>query len=270
MVTRIVTAVVLALIVIPAIAFGGGIGVAVLVAVFTAAGLWELSTSLNDLKSGLGKWITPALGVLVVTAFWALPYAQVFSVVVFLPLVVLVLHLLLYHVIDNTVESASGMIFALSYVAIPLSHAVLLRRLDNGAAWILLVLFTVCLGDVGAYFTGKYFGKHRITPNVSPGKTAEGLVGVLIGSFAGVSIVKLAFPSLPDFFRVLVPLALLLAVVGPLGDMVASAVKRKVGIKDYGSIFPGHGGVMDRADSLIPAIPVAFHYLVFCGITVLK
>jgi phosphatidate cytidylyltransferase len=270
MVTRIVTAVILALIVIPTLVFGGETGVAILVAVFTTAGLWELSTSFNDLKSGSGKWITPFLGVLVVVAFWGLPYAQVFSAVVFFPLLVLVLHLLLYHVIEKTVESASEMIFALSYVAVPLSHAVLLRRLDDGAAWILLVLLTVCLGDVGAYFTGKYFGKHRITPNVSPGKTAEGLVGVLIGSFAGVSVAKLIFPSLPGFFHVLVPLALLLAVVGPLGDMLASALKRKVGIKDYGSIFPGHGGVMDCADSLIPAIPAAFHYLVFCGFTVPK
>ncbi len=270
MVTRIVTAVVLALIVIPLLVFGGGAGVAAVVAVFTAIGLWELSASFNDLKCGPARWLTPCFGVSIVAAFWLLPYAQILSVVVFFPLLVLVVHLALYHVIDRTVESASEMIFALSYVAVPLSHAVVLRRLDRGAAWILLVVLTICLGDVFAYFTGRFLGKHRIVPNVSPGKTAEGLVGVFIGSFVGMYLAKLIFPGLPGLFPIMVPLILMLAVAGPLGDLLASAIKRKVGIKDYGSIFPGHGGVMDRVDSLILAVPITTHYLIFCGYTVPK
>ncbi|MEW6349522.1 MAG: phosphatidate cytidylyltransferase [Thermodesulfobacteriota bacterium] len=268
--TRLATALVLLAVLVPAIYLGGAPAVAVLVAVFGGIALWELANGLAALKSGPGRWITPLLGVLIVGLFLVVPYRALPAVLVFFPLLVLILHLALYHVIENTIESTAEMVLALAYVAVPLSHAVALRKLDEGIGWVFFVLLTICLGDVGAYFTGRYLGRHRITPNVSPGKTLEGLGGVLLGSFAGMLVIKLVFPGLPDLVRVLVPLTVALAVVGPLGDLLASAIKRKVGIKDYGSIFPGHGGVMDRADSLILAIPVTFYYLVLFGYSVPK
>ncbi len=267
---RLATALVLLAVLVPAIYLGGVPAVAVLVAVFGGIALWELANGLAALKSGPGRWITPFLGVVIAGLFLVVPFGAIPAVLVFFPLLVLILHLALYHVIEKTVESTSEMIFALSYVAVPLSHVVALRKLDEGVGWVFLVLLTICLGDVGAYFTGRYFGKHRITPNVSPGKTLEGLGGVLLGSFAGMVVIKLVFPGLPGLLRVLVPLTVLLSVVGPLGDLLASAIKRKVGIKDFGSIFPGHGGVMDRADSLILAFPVTFYYLVLLGYTTPK
>jgi len=148
-----------------------------------------------------------------------------------------------------------------------LAHAILLRRLDNGIPLVFLVLVMISLGDAGAYFTGKYCGKHRFSKRVSPGKTVEGLAGGLAGCLAGMLIMKLIAPDLPAM-GILLRLTVLLAIAGPLGDLVASAIKRKLDIKDYGCIMPGHGGVLDRADALIPAFPITYYFLILSGVAV--
>jgi phosphatidate cytidylyltransferase len=161
------------------------------------------------------------------------------------------------------------MIFVLAYVSIPLAHAILLRRLEFGIAWVFFVLVVICLGDAGAYFAGKYRGRHRFSANVSPSKTIEGLLGGVAGNFAGMLIIKLIFLDLAPW-GTLARLTVLLAVAGPLGDLAASAIKRRLKIKDFGTIFPGHGGVLDRADSLIPAFPAAYYFLVLSGLAVMS
>jgi phosphatidate cytidylyltransferase len=129
-----------------------------------------------------------------------------------------------------------------------------------GSAWVLFVLLVICLGDVGAYLSGKYLGKHRLAPAISPKKTIEGLFGGFAGNFLGMLIAEAFYPRLAPL-SVLVQATLLLAVLGPLGDLCASALKRRMAIKDFGSLMPGHGGIMDRADSLIPAFPAVYYFL---------
>jgi phosphatidate cytidylyltransferase len=120
----------------------------------------------------------------------------------------------------------------------------------NGLALSLLVIFITWANDSGAYFIGRKWGKTKLIPEISPNKTLEGsFAGVVFGMVVSI-VVFLMFPPLGDLGKA-VWLGLLIAVVGQVGDLVESAFKRTVGVKDSGSILPGHGGVLDRFDSLV-------------------
>lgn len=127
--------------------------------------------------------------------------------------------------------------------------------------WLTLSVFVVVwASDTLAYYTGRAFGKRPLAPRVSPKKTIEGALGGVLGAFLGVALLKgLALPSL-DWPHVAV-LALLGGVVSPLGDLAESRLKRAAGVKDSGTLLPGHGGLLDRFDALIVAAPLAYLYL---------
>jgi len=150
--------------------------------------------------------------------------------------------------------SASGLIL----VAFPLSFAVRLHGTGReGTVLLLFALVITWAGDSAAYFVGRSIGKHALAPHLSPKKTWEGTVASLLGSM----IVALVFAR---FVTVPLPHLLAMAAVGnvaaQVGDLLESAYKRSAGIKDSGSILPGHGGVLDRIDALILAIPVVWYY----------
>jgi phosphatidate cytidylyltransferase len=120
--------------------------------------------------------------------------------------------------------------------------------------------FLVLMGsDTGAYFAGRAFGKHKLAPKISPGKTVEGLIGGMIaaGAFAAIATFWF-FPELPYQFSI--PLAIVMAVVGVLGDLAESAMKRGSNAKDAASILPGHGGLLDRLDSLLLNAPILYYF----------
>ena len=130
----------------------------------------------------------------------------------------------------------------------------------NLSTHLLGYFFLVIMGsDVGAYFTGKYFGKHKLAPKISPGKTVEGLIGGIVASigFAALSTF-LFFPELPYQFSL--PLAGVMSVVGVFGDLAESALKRGAGAKDAANILPGHGGLLDRLDSLLFSAPILYYF----------
>jgi phosphatidate cytidylyltransferase len=119
--------------------------------------------------------------------------------------------------------------------------------------------FLVIMGsDTGAYYVGKNFGKHKLVPKVSPNKTWEGFVGGIILSltFAGLSTF-LFFPELP--YQISLPLAFVMSIVGVFGDLAESAIKRSTGTKDAANILPGHGGLLDRLDSLLFNAPILYY-----------
>lgn len=123
--------------------------------------------------------------------------------------------------------------------------------------------FLVLFGsDTGAYFTGRFIGKRKLAPAISPGKTVEGLIGGLIIAAAfGALSTWWFFPELPYQFSV--PLAIVLATAGVLGDLAESAIKRGAGTKDAASILPGHGGFLDRLDSLLFGAPILYYFARF-------
>ncbi|CEO38294.1 CDP-diglyceride synthase [Photobacterium kishitanii] len=126
----------------------------------------------------------------------------------------------------------------------------------HGACLVLLVCLLVWAADTGAYFSGKRFGKHKMAPAVSPNKTIEGLVGgaclAIFVTWLGSHILSIEFSSLGQLFFI----AIVTVIISVLGDLVESMFKRVSGIKDSGNILPGHGGILDRIDSLTAAIPV--------------
>ena len=123
--------------------------------------------------------------------------------------------------------------------------------------------FLVIMGaDTGAYFAGKALGKHKLVPKISPGKTVEGLIGGLVaaGGFAALATFWF-FPELP--YKWSVPLAMIMAAVSVLGDLAESAMKRGSGAKDAANILPGHGGLLDRLDSLLFNAPILYYFARF-------
>jgi len=124
---------------------------------------------------------------------------------------------------------------------------------QNGAMTLLFMLVIVLAADIGAYFAGKAFGRVKLAPNISPGKTWEGAIGglLLVSVVVSVESTILNFPLLS-----VLPLCLAVAVISVVGDLTVSMFKRNSSVKDSGTLFPGHGGFLDRADSIMAAAPV--------------
>jgi phosphatidate cytidylyltransferase len=148
------------------------------------------------------------------------------------------------------------------YVPLLLSHLILIRMLPHGVSWLFLIMVIVMAGDSAAYYVGSSFGKTKLYPAVSPKKSVEGSLGGLAGSVIGALICRsLFFPELT--VADCVATALLLGVLGQLGDLFESLIKRSCGVKDSGVIIPGHGGILDRMDSILFAGPAAYYYAYF-------
>lgn len=134
---------------------------------------------------------------------------------------------------------------------------------DRGAEWVLFALILVWVADIGAFFVGRRFGRTRLAPNVSPGKTWEGVVGGAVAS-ALIALAGSSYFQIP--VQQFLPLCLAVVAFSIVGDLTESLLKRFAGVKDSGSLFPGHGGVMDRIDSVTGAAPILFFGLVLLGV----
>ncbi len=167
----------------------------------------------------------------------------------------------------GTVDKIAMVFFLSALVAVPLSCMSHLRmagdRSGDGIFYVLLSLTTAWLSDTGAYFAGTFFGKHKLCPRLSPKKTVEGLIGGIISSIvfsllvAWIYALILSGTAGVSYFEVFV-LALICAPLSVVGDLTASWLKRRYDVKDFGNLFPGHGGVMDRFDSLLFVFPVFY------------
>ncbi len=150
------------------------------------------------------------------------------------------------------------------YVGWLLSHFVALRGLDDGRNWVFFVLFVTWASDTAAFFIGRALGKHKLAPNISPGKTWEGAMGGICGAI----IVSILFFTttpvhLPIVYWQATILSVLVSVFGQLGDLLESLLKRRMGVKDSGRLMPGHGGVLDRIDSIVFASVVVYYYVIW-------
>ncbi|MDQ0217045.1 phosphatidate cytidylyltransferase [Peribacillus cavernae] len=156
-----------------------------------------------------------------------------------------------------TFEDTGFSLLSVLYVGMGFFYLFLTR--ESGLVWIFFALFTIWASDSGAYFFGRAFGKRKLWPEISPNKTIEGF----LGGIASAVIVGLLFYFISDFNRTLIELlwmSVLISVFGQLGDLVQSAYKRHYGVKDSGKLLPGHGGILDRFDSLIFILPI-LHFL---------
>lgn len=155
-------------------------------------------------------------------------------------------------------EVVARQVLGVVYIPLMLSTLVMVRgQADKGIAWVFFTLVLVAFCDTGAFYAGTFFGKHKLCPKVSPGKTIEGFVGgMALTVIGGLLIRHFFFPEIN--MAVTAVFLVLLSVVGPYGDLFESALKRTAGIKDSGAIIPGHGGILDRIDALLFVSPLAY------------
>jgi phosphatidate cytidylyltransferase len=156
----------------------------------------------------------------------------------------------------------SAQIQGLVYIPLSLAAIVLLRNGSDGVAWVFFLLFIVFSGDVGAFYAGRFFGRRKLSPSISPGKTIEGAVGGLVTSIVvGFGFYLVFLPHLNP----VVVFGLLICVnpAAQAGDLFESQLKRAANVKDSGNILPGHGGMLDRIDALLFAAPVAWVFKTF-------
>jgi len=167
-----------------------------------------------------------------------------------------------YGILDDTLKYAGYAGFASIYVSGCMAHMVLLRADPQGAFWLTMLVAIVAGSDTGAYYAGRTFGKRRLFPLISPKKTVAGGVGGMVAGVAAAEGVNLLF-SQPANPGILLFVAMVLIMVGIVGDLTESMIKRSVGVKDSGTILFGHGGLLDRLDSLLLTAPVLYYMLRF-------
>jgi phosphatidate cytidylyltransferase len=154
------------------------------------------------------------------------------------------------------------LLFGIGYVCLFLSFLLFIRSQAGGVQWIFFILFVLWMGDSGAYCVGTLIGRRKLLPAVSPNKTVEGAIGGLLASLlTGFACKTIFLPELAGVHCFFLTLAIALA--GQAGDLSESTLKRLQGVKDSGNLLPGHGGILDRIDSLLFAAPVAYYYKVF-------
>ncbi len=142
------------------------------------------------------------------------------------------------------------------------SYLVPLRQLDEDGQWVFLAVFATFANDTAAYFVGTAVGRTPLARRISPGKTVEGSLGGLVFGAAAVPLLSFAL-GLDIDIAALIPLAILVPVAAQLGDLAESLLKRSTGVKDAGVLVPGHGGVLDRLDSLLFVVPMVYYYAIW-------
>lgn len=161
--------------------------------------------------------------------------------------------------IRQVVAESGALAFGMLYVPILLGYLSLVRSGPMGVKWLFLMMFIVMSGDSAAYYVGSAIGRTKLYPAVSPNKSVEGAIGGLAGSLAGALLFRMLF-----FQEIGLSLCLAAAVTvgaaGQLGDLFESLLKRSCGVKDSGTIIPGHGGILDRLDSILFAAPVIWYF----------
>jgi len=177
----------------------------------------------------------------------------------------------LKRVLPDTAYSVFGML----YIGVPLTTLPLMSEQENGPSLLLFLFFVVWAGDIAALYVGRAFGRRKLAPSISPGKTWEGAVASVVGSvLTALLLVLLAgwlargnfgklssLLSFPGTMTGWLLLAVVLNIAAQLGDLVESAIKRGAGVKDSGTLLPGHGGILDRIDALLMAAPVLWYAL---------
>ena len=215
------------------------------------------------------KYIAPVivLGVfpLLVASLWGI-WALTSSL--FLALLLLViLTVIAYPSLENGLLFIARNWFGIFYIGFCSAHLILLRSFPRGIYWLLVLTAITVFSDTGAYYVGRLFGTVKLYPVLSPGKTRAGAVGGVFGGLLGGLIVA-AFAFENANLVAIGFLSAILSIIGIVGDLIESLIKRVSGVKDSGQILPGHGGLLDRCDSLLLTAPVLY-YVLYWGQTIL-
>ncbi len=275
MLIRVLSSLVLVPAAVVLIFFPGGMPFAIAVGAFSVAGAMEFYGGARRTGARPVEWAGLAAVALFVVSARTLERETITSI---FP-AVLTLLLILSFCVEflrkkrSPLENVGATVFGAIYVGWMTSHLVVLRNVSGPTeenmmtvfgltyetgAWLVMYTFLcIWICDSSAYFIGKFHGKIKIAPNLSPNKTLEGTVGALICTIIASMIIG-HFLGIPMVHTI--SLGVLFGILCQLGDLSESAIKRELAIKDFGSLIPGHGGVMDRIDSMIFASPAAYYY----------
>lgn len=232
----------------------------VFMCILSLLGLYELYKALN-----LGFNVLSITGYLTIIAHYILVRFELYQYLMLLYSVSLIIILAAFVFTFPKYSLAQLFVsfFGIFYVGVSLFFVYILRiHPPSGAYLVWLIVFSTWGCDIFAYLTGMLFGKHKLVPNLSPKKSVEGAIGGVVGAMVLSAVYGfIVQPYVTDIK--LAPLVFAVvnlfgAVAGQIGDLAASAIKRKVGIKDYGHLIPGHGGILDRFDSMIIVAPIIY------------
>ena len=260
--TRIISGAVLTVILVGAVA-GGRITMFILALAISLMGIYELYKVVGIEKSALGATgYLLALSYFTLLWFNKLCYLDYFCVISG----ILIMFVYVCSFKNKTAKQAGFALLGIYYVAIPISYIYRIRILDKGIFIFILVFVCSWIADTFAYFTGVTLGKHKLVPNLSPKKSVEGAIGgivgaTVIGTIYGIILGNYYDEKLALSFAIICALGSFISI---FGDLAASAIKRNYDIKDYSNLIPGHGGILDRFDSMIFVAP-----LVYTGATIL-
>lgn len=259
---RIITAIIALAFFAPFVIIGGWPFTLVIYAIATI-GLYEI-LRMRDIKllsiPGILTWI--ALAVLLIPSSYEQQFYETVGYTK-IELAFAVTLLLLIHtvIVKNrfTFDHAAFSIFGALYIGIGFYYFIETRLF--GIEYVLYALIVIWTTDTGAYFVGRKIGKLKLWPDISPNKTVEGFLGGIIAAIISACIFHYFIPIASSYW-ILIVVTLIASIVGQLGDLVESAIKRNYNVKDSGSLLPGHGGILDRFDSLLFVLPL-LHFLQF-------
>ncbi|MBB4823898.1 phosphatidate cytidylyltransferase [Sporosarcina luteola] len=261
---RILTAIIALALFIPLVVIGG-LPFTIAIYVIATVGLYEL-LKMRELHllsvEGIITWA--AMAILLIPSEWAVQVEQSVGMSKIEMAFALVLLLLIYTVIAKnrfTFDHAAFSVLGALYVGIGFYYLVETRY--YGLEYIIYALLVIFSTDSGAYFTGRKIGKRKLWPEISPNKTVEGFIGGIVYAIIFACILQAIHPIVSSYI-VLILITIVASIVGQLGDLVESALKRHYKIKDSGKILPGHGGILDRFDSLLFVLPL-LHFLHLVG-----
>ncbi|WP_237224539.1 phosphatidate cytidylyltransferase [Rothia nasisuis] len=225
-----------------------------LAAAAASVGTWEVCHGLNQ-KRGMGIPVIPAVTTALIMPFTAYYGGGQWLIFTVVASILLLIGWRLVGERDGMIMSIMGSIFVMSWVPFMISLALMLYREPSGAGKVFMILLMAIGNDTWGYLAGVRWGKTPMAPKISPKKTWEGFAGSMVGSILVGTICSL-FIGEPWWHGLIV--AIFLVIASTAGDLGESMVKREIGIKDMSNILPGHGGVMDRLDSIVFAIAIGY------------
>ncbi|GAB7030707.1 hypothetical protein JCM4914_21680 [Streptomyces platensis subsp. malvinus] len=234
------------------------------IAIAVVVGLWELTSRLAERKDIRVPLVPLAVGgTAMVVAGYVRGAEGAWVAMALTALAVLVWRMT--EAPENYLRDVTAGVFAAFYVPFLATFVALMLAADDGPQRVLTFLLLTVVSDTGAYAVGWRFGKHKLAPRISPGKTREGLVGALLFAMVAGALCMEFLIKHGAWWQGLL-LGLAVAASATLGDLGESMIKRDLGIKDMGTLLPGHGGIMDRLDSLLPTAPIVWLlFVVFVG-----
>lgn len=246
--------------------YKGGVFFSALVSAAGLLAMWEYYRIVLGAKSpplaGIILWWGYGVNLALIWAAYLRGWDLTLSLLAMNLLVIALISMFQFKSDRSVLEVISGQLQGIIYIPVLLSFLILIREGSSGMIWIFILLAIVFAGDTSALYVGSYFGRHKISPAISPGKTIEGAIGGLGTNLIVGAVGKSFFlPELPWGASIIFFIAI--GIAGQLGDFFESELKRSSGIKNSSGILPGHGGILDRIDALLFAAPVAYIFIRF-------